>query len=152
MAYGDPAAPEAIAEFAYQHWRITAAPKHEVIDGLKEVFERLATNRLFFVRGRLTSLSKELDSYVWDADRPDKTIKLHDHGPDALRYLCWGLRSSGHELPEQPHAPGRLGAAWGGPVERGSVEDTQATGLFLGTRQTLTSRLAGLPRRVTSRR
>jgi len=158
MAYGDPAAPEAIAEFVNEHWRMTAAPSHHVVDGLKEVFERLATDRLFFVRGQVPELAKELDSYVWDADRADGVIKVHDHGPDALRYLCWGLRSAGKPLPDQPHAPGRFGRPFLSPeVERGSLEEgialgSGSSGLHLGTRALTGSRLSGLPRRVTSRR
>lgn len=156
MAWGDPSSPEAIAEFVHQRWRLTAAPKHDVLDGLKEVFERLNSGRLFFVRGRLTETSKELDSYVWDADRPDSVIKLYDHTMDALRYMCMGLRSSGagSSLPEQPHSPGRMGS-WTLEEDIG-IDVPQPGGstarLFLGSRVGQRSRIAGLPSSVTSRR
>lgn len=152
LGWGDPAAPEAIAEFVNQRWPLTASPRHAVLDGLKEVFERMMTGRLFFVRGRLSELSKELDSYVWDADKPDNVIKLHDHCADALRYLCWGLRSSGHTLPEQPAAsPGRMGS-WNTPTEIGAEPiPAGAPLLSLGIGQRTGSRLSGLPRRFTRR-
>jgi len=154
MAWGDPAAPEAIAEFVHQRWRMTACPRHEVVEGLKEVFERLATGRLFFVRGRLTELSKEQDSYVWDAEHPDKVIKMNDHGSDALQYLCWGLKSSGRSLPDQAFSPGRMG---GWKLEDPGIPESAVSGgstarMYLGTRQGLRSRLAGLPRRFTGSR
>lgn len=158
MAWGDPAAPEAIAEFVQQRWHITACPRHEVLDGLREVFERLATGRLIFVRGRLTELAKELDSYVWDAEHPDKVIKLHDHGADALRMLCQGLRSIGQSLPDQPISPGRMGS-WA--LAASSLEEeairvaasafSPSGSMHLGSRS-LGSRLAGLPRSIVRRR
>lgn len=157
MAWADPSAPEAIAEFVQQRWRVTACPKHEVLDGLKEVFERLLSGRLIFVRGRLTETSKELDSYVWDDKQPDRVMKVYDHTMDALRYLCAGLRSIGagraSTLPEQGVSPGRMGQ-W--KLEDTDLIQTQAAGsaaqLFLGTRTGQKSRLAGLPKSSISRR
>jgi hypothetical protein len=154
MAWGDPSAPEAIAEFVQHGWRLTAAPRYDVLGSLKLCFERLATGRLKFVRGRLTELSKELDSYVWDADHPDKVLKLHDHGIDALRYLVVGLRSAGLSgLPDQPDAPGIAGT-WSisADVDPYSLEAAAQRGpapfspLVGGARRG--SRLIGLPRRV----
>jgi hypothetical protein len=156
MAWADPAAPEAIAEFVHQQWRLTAAPRHEVLDGLKEVFERMLTGRLIFVRGRLTETAKELDSYIWDADRADRVVKAHDHVMDALRYMCVGLRRTTGKstLPEQAHSPGRM-SRWTpedahDPLAAQAVDS--AAKLFLGSRTGQKSRLAGLPKSITSRR
>ncbi|MPZ13972.1 MAG: hypothetical protein GEU73_06045 [Chloroflexi bacterium] len=90
-AWGDPSSPEAIEEFRRAGWRIVASERHEVKAGITEVIERIRTNRLRFVRGRLDALIRELDSYVWDERKPDAPVKLNDHGCDATRYLCWGL-------------------------------------------------------------
>lgn len=157
MAWADPSSPEGIAEFVQQHWRMTAAPRYEVLDGLKEVFERLATGRLLFVRGRLMETGKEIDSYMWDArpEHTDEVVKTHDHAMDCLRYMCIGLHSIGAGaavLPEQPYAPGRMGG-WSveDPYDPIEVAATTAR-LFLGTRQGQRSRLAGLPKSITSKR
>lgn len=158
MAWGDPASPEAIAEFVSQGWRVTAAPRIDVLDGLKIVFEWILSGQLVFVRGRLTNTGKELDSYVWDAreDKADQVVKVHDHAMDALRYMCVGLRSAGIRttpIPffDQPSAAGRM-AAWQ-EQDAALFDPTTNTGarLYQGTRRGGGSRLAGLPRRIGRR-
>lgn len=156
MAWGDPAAPEAIAEFVNQGWRLTAAPRVDVLDGLKDVFERILSGQLLFVRGRLGETVKELDSYMWDADKADQVLKMHDHTMDALRYLCVGLSQAGIGPPkgtffEQPASPGRMSQLR--EVDPALYDPTvgSAPGLHLGSRAGARSRLAGLPKRSDRR-
>ncbi len=160
MAWADPASPEAIAEFVNQGWRLTAAPRIAVLDGLKTVFEWVLSGRLVFVRGRLTNTSKELDSYMWDEreDHADQVVKTHDHAMDALRYLVIGLKSAGIvSTPEavsyeQPASPGRM-SSWqvDDPALFDPTAHTGSGGIYLGTRSRQSSRLGGLPRRADRR-
>ena len=156
MAWGDPAAPEAIAEFVNQGWRLTAAPRVDVLDGLKNVFERILSGQLLFVRGRLGETVKELDSYMWDADKADQVIKIHDHEMDALRYLCVGLSQAGigpskNTFFEQPASSGRMSQLRQTDPALFDPTVGSSPGIYLGTRANATSRLAGLPRRSDRR-
>jgi len=104
-AWGDPSAPEAIEEFKQHHWPIMSCARHDPKAGIVEVLERIKTGRLRFVRGRLSELPREMDSYVWDDKRPDVVVKANDHACDALRYLCWMVQGA-HRLSAQPATNG----------------------------------------------
>lgn len=141
MAYADPSAPEAIAEFREQGWRITGCPRHEKRLGITEVIERINTGRLRWVRGRLEQHQREIDSYHWDDKHPDQVVKVDDHTVDCLEYLCWGLKHGGIvPLGDQQTAPGRLAGLPGRTGAATYPDDVVTVGRRRGG-----SRLSGLP-------
>ncbi len=156
LAWGDPSSPEAIAEFINQGWRLTAAPRVEVLDGLKNVFERILSAQLIFVRGRLEKTGNELDAYMWDEKEADKVIKDKDHAMDALRYLCVGLKNAGigpnlSTFYEQPASPGRMSQMKFQDPATYDPAQQSSKGIYMGSRSGSRSRLAGLPRRSDRR-
>ena len=79
----------------------TVSATHRVSEGIKNVRRLIADGqgvRLLQIHPRCSNLIREMQSYRYDpnssavdAGEP-KPYKLDDHGPDALRYLCWHLR------------------------------------------------------------
>jgi phage terminase large subunit len=67
---------------------------HTVEDGIKNLNSWLGADengvRRVRIHPRCGHLRRELASYRRDIS--GAIIKAHDHGPDALRYLCWSLR------------------------------------------------------------
>ena len=77
-------------------WRArTGKANNDVLNGVRGVSSLFAADRLF-IHESCTGLMAELEGYVWDPHSQklgeDTPIKASDHGPDALRYGCWGLR------------------------------------------------------------
>lgn len=153
MAWGDPAAPEAIAEFAMGGWHVTRAPKFSVLEGLRIVFELILQGNLFFVRGNLTKTSRELDTYMWSIKEADQVEKMNDHAMDALRYLCVGLRNAGlgrHIRSfDNPTSSGRMGRHKepDPSIPEDVAKASSSPGVYLGTRANHKNRLQGLPKR-----
>lgn len=70
---------------------ITAvAAESDIEEGIRAVYERLATKELLIIRGRCPNLVRELEGYRRDdAGRP---VKADDHLCDAARYLVMGIK------------------------------------------------------------
>jgi len=64
---------------------------HSVLDGIRVVSTAL-TNGTLKIHESCEGLLKEMSTYAWDEKAQergeDKPLKIADHGPDALRYLC----------------------------------------------------------------
>ena len=60
--------------------------KNEVAWGLRVTGAVLAHKPLT-ISEKAARLLDELDSYVWDPDKPDQPLKANDHACDALRYV-----------------------------------------------------------------
>ncbi len=64
---------------------------HAVLDGIRVVSTGL-TGGMLKVHESCGGLLREMSTYAWDpkaqARGEDKPLKVADHGPDALRYLC----------------------------------------------------------------
>ena len=92
----------------------TIAAKKSVSPGIQAVMKRLQVAedgrpRLFFMRGSAiardqkleeakepTATEEEFELYLWqDGVKDSVPVKQHDHGLDALRYLCMHLDGSG---------------------------------------------------------
>lgn len=68
---------------------------HDVDEGIKHVRSWLAPDengrRRVRVHPRCRQLRAEMARYRMNQEK-DEPVKAFDHGPDALRYLCWALR------------------------------------------------------------
>jgi phage terminase large subunit len=71
------------------------AGTHKVNEGIKHLRGWLAADKNGYrrvrVHPRCRHLRAEMNSYKLKPDTEDP-VKAFDHGPDALRYLCWALR------------------------------------------------------------
>jgi len=96
----------------------TRAARKDITTGIQAVTDRIAANRLFYMRGSLVEEDRELvkackpystlqefDSYVWPK-KPDGTqaqkevpVKENDHGMDALRYFVMEVDKDVPQLP-----------------------------------------------------
>lgn len=82
------------ASFVTQLWRDGWSPTkgdNSVMDGIRLVSSLLHRD-LLRINASCTGLVDELSSYSWDDQAAlkgeDRPLKVNDHGPDALRYLC----------------------------------------------------------------
>ncbi len=91
-------------DFKLRLWDIgisTVSATHPVSEGIKNLRRLICDGngvRLLKIHPRCANLIRELQLYRYD-DRSTvavvgepKPLKVDDHGPDALRYLCWQLR------------------------------------------------------------
>lgn len=62
-----------------------------VAAGIDAVRRRLATKRLFFVRGKCPNTIREIGQYKWADGSKEIPAKINDHAMDALRYMVMGL-------------------------------------------------------------
>ncbi len=150
-AWGDPSSPEGIAEFQKRKWPLYKADKRGVSagdwvrEGILEVIDRARTGRLKLVRGMLAYTSKEIDGYVWDEKNAEAPIKRDDHLMDALRYLCWGLRTEHTELQRGGASTSRLSSLQG--RERDYPDDDADARHGTAPKKRSASRIVGLPGR-----
>ena len=65
--------------------------ENDVLDGIRKVSTLMGQRRLKICE-TCTGLLEELSGYVWDEKAAlngvEKPVKVADHGPDNLRYLC----------------------------------------------------------------
>lgn len=93
--WGDPAAPDAIDEWA-QHDIYLSKANNAVAYGIDRVTDRLRVRsdgrpRLKVARS-CANLIREIEGYVWDRQRKDPVpLKRKDHAVDSMRYLCVGV-------------------------------------------------------------
>ena len=87
----DPSAKSFITELRNRGFYVKEGD-NSVLDGIRAVSTLMGAKKLHIHR-RCTGLIKELKSYVWDdkaAQRgEEKPVKMQDHGPDSLRYMCF---------------------------------------------------------------
>lgn len=90
MIVVDPSAKSFITELRNRGFYVKEGD-NDVLDGIRLVASLFTRNRLHIHR-RCEGLIKELHSYVWDEKAgergEEKPVKMLDHGPDGLRYLC----------------------------------------------------------------
>ena len=95
----DPSAKSFITELARRRDKFPAfnnisRANNEVVPGIQRVSSLLGTYNLL-VAEHLEDLKQEFHSYAWDEKAQergeDKPIKEHDHGLDAIRYVCSGI-------------------------------------------------------------
>ena len=92
----DPSAASFITQvYSDDNWARAALADNTVLDGIRDVSTLLSSGRLRIHRS-CAGLIDEMTGYVWDdkaqKQGEDKPVKVADHGPDALRYACRGLR------------------------------------------------------------
>lgn len=102
MIYADSSASMFRAAFS-QHGLYNVGATHDVSEGIKNVRRLIVDGndmRLLRIHPRCEHLIRELEGYKYNPNTTQsktgeqKPLKIDDHGPDALRYLCWGrLRS-----------------------------------------------------------
>lgn len=67
---------------------------NDVLDGIRLTQSCMSNGLIKFTPG-LSSVFKELSSYIWDSKvgqkGEDKVVKEHDHAMDAMRYFCMGV-------------------------------------------------------------
>ena len=100
VAYVDSSAAELKARI-HERGIMTIGATHTVSEGVKNVRRLIADGdgiRLLKIHPRCKQLLQEMVSYRYDPNSTlvqigePKPLKLDDHGPDSLRYLCWRLR------------------------------------------------------------
>jgi phage terminase large subunit-like protein len=93
--YADPAAAQTLYEFSLRGLSTVPANK-DVMAGIATVQSLLRPGPdgkpKLLIFSTCPLLISQMRSYVWDAKRPDKPLKVNDDLVDALRYLCHSHR------------------------------------------------------------
>lgn len=91
----DPSAASFITQLYHDGVKGITEADNAVIDGIQDVSTLLATDRLR-IHSSCTGLIEEMSNYTWDPKAQergeDKPLKQNDHGCDALRYVCRGVK------------------------------------------------------------
>ena len=87
----DPSAASFKAQLRKDNVRKLRDADHAVLDGIRVVSRALTSGELK-IHESCEGLLSEMSTYSWDPKAQergeDKPLKVRDHGPDALRYLC----------------------------------------------------------------
>jgi PBSX family phage terminase large subunit len=87
----DPSAASFKAQLRQDGVRRVRDADNSVVDGIRVVSRGLTSGELK-IHESCEGLLSEMSTYAWDARAQergeDKPLKVNDHGPDALRYLC----------------------------------------------------------------
>lgn len=96
----DPSATYFITEMEQSGYPVEKAD-NSVDPGIKCVAELFANNRLKYVLEDCLRFDREITSYAWDKKRAEngkeQPLKVNDHGPDGLRYVCHTLEDGREE-------------------------------------------------------
>lgn len=94
VRWADPAQRQTRMDLARAEIQTRTAQK-DVNAGISSVAVRLEPNRttgrprLYLLAGAAVELEREIESYVWQGEKPRK---IADHACDALRYMCMGIQ------------------------------------------------------------
>jgi PBSX family phage terminase large subunit len=89
----DPSAASFKAELKLKGFRLKDA-KNDVLEGIKHTSSMFGL-KLIMIHDGCKNLIREVQGYVWDPKPTEKgnekPLKVNDHGPDALRYICFTI-------------------------------------------------------------
>jgi PBSX family phage terminase large subunit len=92
----DPSAASFMAQLYRDKVRGVTPADNAVLDGIRDVSTLLGNDQLAFVGPTTRATVEEMTGYGWDpkaqARGEDKPMKVTDHGPDTVRYLCRGTQ------------------------------------------------------------